>query len=109
MVVNVGVPSIRVRFPPGTLARLAYFAFVAFAVVMTIRWLGQSLPRYLPKDWSQAHANDGLVDWTAARYYLAGKSPYSAEALNELGTYGFGHPPTTAFWFIPLAPFGKAL
>lgn len=99
----------RGRVRPGTLARLAYLAFIVVAVVLTLDLFHQALPKYLPKDWSHAHEFDGLVDWKAARYYLEGKSPYARESLREIGVVGFGHPPTTAFWFIPLARFEKAL
>jgi Glycosyltransferase family 87 len=97
------------RLRPGTLARLAHIAFVAFATVMGLRWAGEALPRYLPKDWAQAHEWDGLQDWYAARLYLEGKSPFSPEGLKSMGNTTFGHPPTTSFWFIPLAPLGKPL
>jgi hypothetical protein len=46
---------------------------------------------------------DGKVDWLAARAFLAGENPYSPAALAADGLDGLGHPPTTSFWFIPLA------
>jgi alpha-1,2-mannosyltransferase len=46
---------------------------------------------------------DGKVDWLAARAFLAGKNPYSPQELAAVKLDGLGHPPTTSFWFIPLA------
>lgn len=46
---------------------------------------------------------DGKVDWLAARAFLAGKNPYSPAELAAVKLDGLGHPPTTSFWFIPLA------
>ena len=48
---------------------------------------------------------DGKVDWLAARAFLAGKNPYSPQELAAVKLDGLGHPPTTSFWFIPLALF----
>src|SRR5437899_11714613 len=94
---------VRGRWRPGTLSRFARWAFIAITISTSWRWLRHSIPRYLPKDWSQAHEHDGFVNWIAARLYLLGQSPYSAESLASIGVPGFGHPPTTAFWFLPLA------
>src|SRR3954453_18675024 len=48
------------------------------------------------------------VDHRTPRPYKDGYSPYTAEGarrahLAELGPSGTGHPPTTAFWLLPLA------
>jgi hypothetical protein len=59
-------------------------------------------------NWANADWGDCRVDWGAARLFLQKKSPYSEEGLAtmNLQNYGFGHPPTTSFWFIPLAKVG---
>ncbi|HKQ69221.1 MAG TPA: glycosyltransferase family 87 protein [Polyangiaceae bacterium] len=55
--------------------------------------------------WTSASRWDCGVDWSAAKLYFAQISPYSEEGLRQIGLegYGFGHPPTTSFWFLPLA------
>jgi hypothetical protein len=52
---------------------------------------------------------DLVVDHRAARAFWAGYSPFSEEGARragvaELGPTGLGHPPTTSFWILPLAP-----
>src|SRR3954462_11195675 len=52
---------------------------------------------------------DLVVDHRAARAFWSGYSPFSEEGarragLGELGPTGLGHPPTTSFWLLPLAP-----
>jgi hypothetical protein len=52
---------------------------------------------------------DLVVDHRAARAFWSGYSPFSEEGarragLGELGPTGLGHPPTTSFWILPLAP-----
>lgn len=89
--------------------KLVHLAFIVRVVMLAVDWTQQALPSYLPMDWANAHEYDGLVDWKAARLYLLGRSPYTADSLAELNVVGFGHPPTTAFWFIPLAGFEKAI
>src|SRR5688572_10033196 len=56
-------------------------------------------------NWATTGWGDCRVDWAAARLFLEHKSPYTEEALATMGlqNYGFGHPPTTSFWFIPFA------
>ena len=97
------------RVRPGTLARLTYVTFLLVAILLAIRWTTGALDQYLPKDWSHAHEYDGLNDWTMARLYLRGKNPYTPESLAEMKINDVGHPPTTAFWFVPLAPLDKAI
>jgi hypothetical protein len=46
---------------------------------------------------------DGKVDWFAARAWWSGVNPYSAAQLRIIKLDGLGHPPTTPFWFLPLA------
>lgn len=96
------------RVRPQALIQLLYLAFWLLTVILVLRWGYEAMPRYLPKDWSKAHEFDGLMDWKAAKLYLEGRSPFSADALKEMHVVGFGHPPTTAFWFIPLGHFEKA-
>lgn len=47
---------------------------------------------------------DGTVDWLGAKAFITGVNPYTPEGLRTLGLEetGFGHPPTTLFWFLPL-------
>jgi hypothetical protein len=51
---------------------------------------------------------DGKVDWIVARAFWAGVNPYSRESLRALDLLSLGHPPTTAFWFLPLAGLSMA-
>jgi alpha-1,2-mannosyltransferase len=54
----------------------------------------------------RGHPWDGVVDWASARSFWAGENPYAAATIvkNGLGGWGgIGHPPTTAFWFLPFA------
>jgi hypothetical protein len=61
------------------------------------------LIRVFSFNWASTGWGDCRVDWAAARLFLQKKSPYTEEALASMGlsNYGFGHPPTTSFWFIP--------
>jgi hypothetical protein len=50
---------------------------------------------------------DGFVDWTSAQSFWANENPYDTSVMARNGTArfgGVGHPPTTAFWFLPFAP-----
>jgi hypothetical protein len=94
---------------PRVFAWLARVGFASVALFFSARWLIQWLPRYLPKDWARAHEADALIDWKGARLFTVGVSPFSPEGLAEIGVANFGHPPTTSFWFLPLATFDKAL
>jgi hypothetical protein len=97
------------RWRPDLLVRIAYVLFVLATCWLVIHWLQGSINNYLPKDWSRAHEYDGLEDWLAARFYLAGKNPYTPASLAQLNRIGLGHPPTTGFWFIPLGYLTKAI
>jgi hypothetical protein len=44
-----------------------------------------------------------------ARLYLDGENPYTPSSLKQLKRSVIGHPPTTAFWYIPLGYFEKAI
>ena len=61
--------------------------------------------KHLGHDWATAGSGDGREDWEAAKLFLERRSPYTPEGLRSIGLErsGFGHPPTTAFWFIPVA------
>jgi hypothetical protein len=50
---------------------------------------------------------DGIVDLTVAKAWWAGTDPYTVEALKAAKLPTIGHPPTTAFWFLPLAGIDK--
>jgi alpha-1,2-mannosyltransferase len=53
-------------------------------------------------------AYDLGLDWAGARVLAQGLNPYSPEGLKAAGMspdVGFGHPPTTFVWFLPLASF----
>ncbi len=71
-------------------------------------WLLDGLDHFAHTDWSKTGRGDAAVDWGAARLFWQGKSPYSPEGLRAIGVRGFGHPPTTSFWFLPLARFDHA-
>src|SRR5262245_37269365 len=45
---------------------------------------------------------DGVIDWLGARGFWDHVNPFSPEGLRAYGIerYGFGHPPTTPFWFL---------
>jgi hypothetical protein len=47
--------------------------------------------------------SDGFFDLVGARAFWAGESPYDPAVLARAGLTGMGHPPTTFFWFLPLA------
>jgi hypothetical protein len=97
------------RLRPDLLPRLLYIAFVVLACWQALHWIQQDIHRYLPKNWAFAHEFDGLEDWLASRFYVAGKNPYSPESLAELKRIGLGHPPTTTFWFIPFGYLEKPI
>jgi hypothetical protein len=88
---------------------LAKVLFVCLAVFYSIQLLQHALPDYLPKDWSAAHEGDALTDWKAARLYHLDVTPYSQLGLNLMKEGFTGHPPTTPFWYLPLAGFSKPL
>jgi alpha-1,2-mannosyltransferase len=46
---------------------------------------------------------DGKVDWFAAQGWWNHVDPYSAAQLHIIKLDALGHPPTTPFWFLPLA------
>ncbi len=96
------------RFRPTLTRRLLYLLLVVVAVVLGVELLQNALPHYIPWDWARAHDLDALIDWKGARLAFQGKSPYTPEGHAYLGVPIMGHPPTTSFWFLPLAEFEKA-
>jgi hypothetical protein len=87
------------------------FAYQVTAVWVSVKLLVPGLRLLIDHNWMSNGWGDGRVDWGAAQLFLQGKSPYTPEGLKVLGleAYGFGHPPTTPFWFIPLAPFSQVV
>jgi hypothetical protein len=90
-------------------SRFLYLAFVVLALAASIAFLESALPRYLPFDWANAHDYDALTDFRSAKLFVHGKSAFSPEGRAAIGIGLNGHPPSTMFWFIPLAGFSKAL
>ena len=78
------------------------------ALVLSFELTRRAIPRYLPRDWAGAHELDAIEDWKAARLFFQGVSPYSPQGLAAIGETAMGHPPTTPFWYLPLAEFPKA-
>ncbi|HVR61135.1 MAG TPA: glycosyltransferase family 87 protein [Polyangia bacterium] len=87
--------------------RLLLAVYQIVAVIVSVPLLVRGLRLLVDHVWTSNGWGDGRVDWGGAQLFLKGQSPYSVEGLHALGLeqYGFGHPPTTPFWFIPLAPF----
>src|SRR5690349_6183235 len=51
---------------------------------------------------------DGCIDWIGARAFWEHVNPFSIQGLLKYNIlqYGFGHPPTAPFWFLPLTRGG---
>ena len=83
--------------------QIALWIWGLLAVALAAWLLVSALPTILAV--LQKHPDDGVIDWQGARLFLEGKNPYSPAGLKSIGfeRTGFGHPPTTPFWFIPLA------
>src|SRR5262245_40601470 len=69
------------------------------------QWLLRAVYQFVITDWTAAWHYDAGVDWSAAQLFWRGISPYSPEGLALVDVAAFGHPPTTPFWFLPLAQF----
>jgi hypothetical protein len=91
---------------PSTAVIRAIFGCLALSAGGT--WLLQALHQFVTIDWSNAWRYDAAVDHRAAQLFWLGISPYSPQGLQMVGVSAFGHPPTTAFWFLPLAHFDHA-
>jgi Glycosyltransferase family 87 len=78
------------------------------AYVVAAPWLALiAIACITPTLWHQVHDKpwDGRQDWWSARLWWDGQDPYSKEGVARIN-YGFsGHPPTTAFYALPLALF----
>ena len=97
--------SSQLKHPITTAARAsAWVVFLWFSGTLII----DGLLKIFQFNWASSGWGDCRVDWGAARLFLEHKSPYSEEGLAtmNLQQYGFGHPPTTSFWFIPFAKVG---
>lgn len=79
------------------LRRVFAIALSLFAVALAIRFIP------ILFDTLNTHPYDGKVDWLAARAWVSHENPYSPELLARNKLDGLGHPPTTSFWFLPLA------
>jgi alpha-1,2-mannosyltransferase len=75
----------------------------AAAAVLAALWVAHALP--LVNAALRAFPFDGRIDWEIARAWRAGFDPYSPDGFAHTGRpgIGIGHPPTTGFWFLPLA------
>ena len=93
------------------LLRVLLVAYQIVAVWVAVPFLVRGLRLLVDHNWASNGWGDGRVDWAAAQLYLNGGSPYTPAGLHALGLdqYGFGHPPTTPFWFIRLAPFSEVV
>jgi len=81
----------------------AYLAVALGAgTLLVVRGLGR-IDTLLP----ERPVYDLVVDWAGARAYVDGYNPYSPAGLvrAHLTKTGNGHPPSTLFWALPLAPF----
>jgi hypothetical protein len=96
------------RFRSSIWCQALYVAIVIAAALLGVLLLRDAIPNYFPRDWAAANEFDALTDWKAARLFWLGISPYSAEGLKINDLSGMGHPPTMAFWYLPLADFPKA-
>jgi hypothetical protein len=88
---------------------MAVFACIAIAV--GAHELLEGVARFVSIDFARdGGRGDAVVDWRAARLFFQGISPYTPEGLRlaRVAQVGFGHPPTTPFWFLPLAPYDYA-
>ncbi len=77
----------------------------AGAGILICALLAWGLPRAVNKMLND-YPWDGFVDWTSAQSFWANENPYDAAVMARHDTArfgGVGHPPTTAFWFLPFA------
>jgi hypothetical protein len=98
----------RVRRAAFAVALYQFLALTVSAWMLTRGLEEMIIPlggEHLGHDWSTASSGDGRLDWAAARLFLEHQSPYTPDGLRFLGAVhaGYGHPPTTPFWFLPFA------
>ena len=80
-------------------------ALSAGAGILISVLLAWGLPRAVDKMLND-YPWDGFVDWTSAQSFWAHENPYDATVMlrHDIARFGgVGHPPTTAFWFLPFA------
>jgi hypothetical protein len=97
------------RFKASLAERVLKALFVCVAFGLSVELVRRAIPMYLPRDWASAHEYDAIADWKGAQLFYLGKSPYSVEGLTAIGQTAMGHPPTTPFWYLPLAEFSKSV
>jgi hypothetical protein len=95
------------RFRSSPWSQAAHVAFLWAATLIGILLAARALPGYFPQDWTTSNEYDALVDWKAARHFWLGINPYSPLGLQLSDLKGMGHPPTTAFWYLPFAELPK--
>ena len=75
-------------------------------------WAGflvrEAIAGFASVDYAQPGIGDLAVDWKAAQLFWKGISPYSPKGLQYVDVPGFGHPPTTPFWVLPLADLSRS-
>jgi alpha-1,2-mannosyltransferase len=83
--------------------------YVVVAIVLSLWLLVETLPKVVEA--LQVRPWDAIGDWNGARSFWRGENPFSPEGMKENGmtVYGMGHPPTTPFWFLPLAHLDKQM
>jgi glycosyl transferase family 87 len=84
---------------------LLHAVFACLVLSAGAQWLLHGVYQFVVTDWTRSLRFDAAVDWAAARLFWRGISPYSPEGLAFVDVPSFGHPPTTSFWFLPLAQF----
>ena len=82
-------------------ARLAPRLFALAGALVALLLLARALPSLRAA--LHDYPYDGKVDWIAARAFWDGRNPYSPAELARVKLDGLGHPPTTSFWWLPLA------
>jgi hypothetical protein len=97
------------RFRPSLPWQILRIVLVGAALLLSFEFVRRAIPLYFPRDWTKAHEYDALADWKGARLFVLGQSPYTAEGLAAIGQSSMGHPPTTPFWYLPLAGFEKSV
>jgi hypothetical protein len=95
------------RFRSSPWSQALHVAFACAAALLGIVLVARAMPGYFPQNWSVSNEYDALVDWKAARHFWRGINPYSPLGLELSDLKGMGHPPTTAFWYLPFAELPK--
>ena len=102
-------PSVRPPLTSTRLREIARDAYLVLAALASLALLMNALPG-LHRTLSTVSPPDLVADYKVATAYRDGYDPYSPagarrSTLNRHGDTGFGHPPTTAFWALPLTRF----